>query len=124
MKRPGQWYGKYNAATNEIMVRHYSRDLVMSNAFKVNKSAKQPSNRPPAGQEYKYSFSVCDGTMKGRTYPLRRGRWEYSFDYLFFTSLLINAANVRKTHDIDARGALTYSYCFNNLAKELILCDL
>ena len=130
VKQPGQWYGKYNADTNEIMVRHYSRDsnvgvkTVMSNAFKLNKSAKQPSNRPPAWQEYKYSFCVCDEfncTMKGRTYPLRRGKWEYSFDDLFFTSLLINTANVWKTHDIDARGALTYSYCFNHLAKELIL---
>ena len=49
VKQPGQWYGKHNAATNEIMVRNYSRDskvgvkTVMSNAFKVNKSQ---SNTP------------------------------------------------------------------------------
>ena len=65
VKQPGQWYGKYNAATNEVIVRHYSRDsnagvkTEMSNAFKVNRSARPPSNRP-AWQECKYSFSVCD----------------------------------------------------------------
>ena len=130
VKQPGQWYGKYNATTHEIIVRHRSRHsnvavaTVMSNAFKVNTSAKQPANRPPAWQEYKYALSICDdfkSTMEGHTYPLRRAKWEYAFDDLFFTSLLINTANTWKTHDFDTREALSYSYCFNQLAKELIL---
>ena len=93
---------------------------VMSNAFKVT---KQPSNMPPAWKEYKYSFDVCDefNWNEGRTYALRRCKWEYNFDDMFPTSLLINTAKVWKTRDIDARRGLTYSYYFNELAKELIL---
>ena len=66
VKQPGQWYGKYNAASREIgtALKQRLQCGVKSTQDgdverpKVNERAKQPFNRPPAWKEYKDSFSV------------------------------------------------------------------
>jgi len=124
----GKWYGAYLPRKNEVMVHHFSKDsnvgrkTVLSNAFKLARSRRQPEYRPPAWLEYKLSFSVCDEfnrALADTTYPFRRSSWESNFDDLFTSTIFINIANIWKSLDFDARADKTLPYCFNSAAINL-----
>ena len=80
------------SAAREIIVRHKAETpWVCQDGYverlQSGQTCKATSNRPPAWQENKFSFSVCDEynfTMKGSTYPLRRGKWECNLMICFY----------------------------------------